>query len=657
MLTIDILDDLRQRIQAGYPLLLLQTFEEQRWEDELAELATEIEFGLVTWTATAGPRPPLSRDAAPDAVSFLRQLPDYPPQHLFLLKDFHAVWQQPHVVRQLRDLLPVLQDRQQCVLVLSPLDECPTELQKDVTILELPIPGADELRGVLHDLLQQPGHKISLQLDDRQQERLIKAVLGLTLAEARRALARSLQGRDQFTDEIYVQLVAEKRRMVSGSDLLEFFDLDEGLDQIGGLEGLKLWIAQRAEAFSVDARERGITNPKGVLLAGVQGCGKSLSAKAIARTLGFPLVRMELGALLEGTRGSSEQNLRNVLRLMETIAPSVLWLEEIDKAFAGFDDDAGQDATVSRLLGRFLTWLQEHTAPVFVVATANNVSRLPPELLRRGRFDELFFVDLPNYHERLQIFSIHLQQRGWLPEKFDLGELTELTEGYSGAEIEQIVNSAIIESYGSGRVLSQADLLESRERTVPLSITMEDEIFALREWARTRCRPATPDVRVLQVLEEEERRGQVRELAPPPRPKWIELAEHGQLGIALVEYVRLLDTVPWHRLMQDFSAFMETEGEFGVVLRGAPKVVLWTRLSRDLCDLLSDFIAGKRVYLHPCSAEVYGNQPHPSLPALTALDGELPEQPSWCPTVIRLVPAPGTSSRLARVARIRLTRR
>ena len=446
--------------------------------------------------------------------------------------------------------------------------------------------------------------------------------------------------------------------MVQGAQLLEFFDLDEGIDDVGGLEGLKEWITQRSEAFSVDARARGIGNPKGVLLVGVQGCGKSLSAKAIARLLGFPLVRLDLSTLLEATRGSSEQNLRDVLRVMETIAPSVLWMEEIDKAFAGFDEEAASDATLSRILGRFLTWLQEHEEPVFVVATANNVSRLPPELLRRGRFDELFFVDLPNYSERQAILEIHLRRRGWKPEKFDIDELAEQTEGFSGAEIETVVNSAVIESYSQGRLLAQKDLLDARDVTVPLSVTMEDQIFHLREWARARCRPATPDSRLRQVMDEESRRGEtaVADGADAvPTHKWAELAEHGQIDAALIELVRLHDALPFHRLEQELADYMQTSGEYGLSLKSDPKIVLWTRISRELADLLTRFIEGKRLYLHPANAETYSKGRTLTLPALSEVPEAKMDKPAWLPTTLRLIPS-GQGARLSRIARIRMGR-
>jgi ATP-dependent 26S proteasome regulatory subunit len=659
MTTSETLDDLRSRILSHYTLLVLRTFEEERWESELAELALELERGLVVWSVTSGPQPSLrsNGNGRLDPLAFLEQIAEYPPEHLFLLKDLHPYLKDPAVVRKLRDMVPLLREQQKTLLLMGPVDDVPLELVKDVSILELPLPGIEEMRAELGQVLA--GHDAFEPLvpDARQEEHLLNAVLGLTAAEARKAFARALQGREEVNDEVYAALVAEKRQMVQGSDLLEFFDLDESIDDIGGLEGLKEWIAQRAEAFSVEARERGISNPKGVLLVGVQGCGKSLSAKAIARLLGFPLVRMDMSNLLEQTRGSSEQNLREVLRLMETIAPSVLWLEEIDKAFAGFDTEAAGDATMSRIVGRFLTWLQEHQEPVFVVATANNVAHLPPELLRRGRFDELFFVDLPNFYERKQIFDIHLKRRGWKPDKFDIEELSTKTEGYSGAEIEQIVNSAIIESYSRQRMLTQQDLLEMKDLTVPLSVTMEDKIFDLREWARTRCRPATPDSRVIQVMEEEERRGEANVADGAgviPAHRWKELAEHGQIEAALIEYVRYRESAPLNRLEADFSAFLETTGEFGLVLRSDPKVVLWTRISRELADLVAKFVEGKRLYLHPVGVEAYGDGRKLALPVAAALTEEKLAKPAWLPMALRLVPPAEGSARFSRVARIRM---
>jgi hypothetical protein len=397
-----------------------------------------------------------------------------------------------------------------------------------------------------------------------------------------------------------------------------------------------------------------MTTPRGVLLAGVQGCGKSLSARVIARILGFPLVRMDIGRLLESTRGGSEQNLREVLQLMETISPAVLWLEELDKAFAGFDDEASNDATMSRLVGRFLTWMQEHQAPVFVVATANNVAKLPPEMLRRGRFDELFFVDLPNYHERQEIYRIHLSKRGWNPEKFDLDALAELSDGFSGAEIEEVVNSAIIESFADDRMPTQADLLAARERTVPLSVTMEDEIFALREWARSRCRAATPDFRVMQVMEDEERKGELVEYHQKKQPRWMQLAEHGQFGAAILDFIDVTDNVTWPQLIQQFEPYFPTRGDYGLVFRSDTKIVVCVRISLQFAELLGDFIDGRRLFLHPVTPQSLPAHERPQLPAITELPSQKVDRAVWLPTTLRLIPPPQGSGRFARVIRIRM---
>lgn len=659
MTTVATLDELRTRILAGETLLFLETFEEQRWENELAELAAEIERGLVVWSITAGPLPPpAAQETAAGPLEFLDRIAEYPAAHLFLLKDFHPFFDDPRVVRKVRDLLGALAASRKSLLFLGPVATVPFELKKDATLIELPLPGVDELRAELQAVLQTLTPPLST-LNAIQEDRLVRAVLGLTLNEARRAFARALQGREGIDDDVYAQLVAEKRHMVEGSDLLEFFDLDDSVDDIGGLDGLKDWIAQRIEAFSAEAGERGITAPKGMLLLGVQGCGKSLTARATARLLGFPLVRMEIANLLASDRGRSEQNLRDVLRVVETIAPAVLWLEEIDKAFAGFDVAKASDPTMSRLVGRFLTWLQEHEEPVFVVATANNVSHLPPEFLRRGRFDEIFFVDLPNYHEREHILEIHLRKRGWKTDKFNLSALATDTEGYSGAELEQLVNSAIIESHAEGRVVTQKDLDRERELLVPLSVTMEDEIFALREWARTRCRPATPEYRVMDVMDAEVRRGEHLVDDGPDghaESKWRELAEHGQLRASVIELVRERDRITFDQLQTELTPYFETTGEFGLVLRSDHRILVWPRLSSDLVDLLSDLIASKRLYLNPAPLSAYADSVRPKLPPLEKLPRNKVITPAWLPLHLRLIPPPEGSRRFNRVSRVRMGR-
>lgn len=658
------LDQLRLRILSRYPLLFLKTWEEERWESALAELALEMERGLVVWSATRGPLPAIGEPPAgrPDPLAFLDQVEGYPRDHLFLLKDFHPYLSDAGIVRRLRDLAHGLAEQNKTLLLLGPVAQVPVELAKEAFEVDLPLPDLEDLRDEWQTALvhRNANGSSPLEAGDDDEERMLKAVLGLSAREARQALQLALQGRDRVDDDVLKTLVAEKRHLVQGSDLLEFHDLDEGVRDVGGLEVLKEWLTQRAEAFTERAREQGIPLPKGVLLLGIQGCGKSLTARAAARLLGFPLVRLDVANLLSADRGTSERNLRDVLKLMEAIAPAVLWLDEIEKGFAGVgtDADAAQDVVMTRLVGSFLTWMESRKAPVFVVATANSVAHLPPEMLRRGRFDELFFVDLPNYHERKEVLGIHLAKRGWKPEMYDLPALANKTEGYSGAELEQIVIAAMIDAYGEGRVLSQEDLEKSRDQTVPLSITMEEKVFELREWAASRCRRATSDSRVTQMLEDEQRHAKLHpaDEAEESRERWLVLAEHGQLKAALVEYLRRHGSATFPNLQASLQEVMETIGDVGLALRADTNAVLWSGLSRELADLLADLIGSRRVYLNQCAAEAYKSSGKlPPLPEIIKLptDARLPK-PGWLPMLLSLVPPPGGSGRFGRVARIKL---
>jgi SpoVK/Ycf46/Vps4 family AAA+-type ATPase len=660
------LDQIRSRIVSRYTLLFLKTWEEERWETALSEVALDIERGLVVWTVTDGAQPPSNPDAAmsTDPHAFLDEIEAYPPEHLFLIKDFHPYLQDPRVVRKLRDLTTRLGAQQKTLLFMGPIVEIPIDLQKEAFSFDLPLPGIEEVRNELADVIDQlesSGEKVP-ELTPEFEEKLLKAVLGLTAREARKALLLSISGREQLDDEVFKTLVAEKRHLVQGSDLLEFYDLDEGVKDVGGLEVLKDWLLQRSEAFTERAREQGIPMPKGVLLLGVQGCGKSLTARATARLLSFPLVRLDVANLLSGDRGSSERNLRDVLRLMETIAPAVLWLDEIEKGFAGGGEGAsgkgeGQDTVMTRLVGGFLTWMEARKAPVFVVATANSIAGLPPEMLRRGRFDELFFVDLPNYHERINILGIHLGKRGWKPDKYDLATIANKSEGYSGAELEQIVSAAMIDAYGQGRVLAQDDLERARDQLVPLSITMEEKVFQLREWANTRCRRATSDSRVTKMIEEEQREASFLEEEEPTKEQWMELAEHGQLNAAVIEYLRRCEEAPFPTLQEDFSPFLETSGEQGLALRADPNVVLWSGMSQPLAELLSSLISQRRIYIHQTPAETYkALGKGVKLPLLEKLDEQKQPRPVWMPAAFKLLPPDGGSGRFARVARIKLSR-
>ncbi len=676
MTTAETLELIRVRIQSHFPVMFLTTWEEDRWEAELASLALSLDRGLVVWTATDGPSP------APEGGSVKNQSPfeflslirDYPHEHVFLLKDFHPFLSDPLIVRKLRDLVPTLAEQNKTLLFMGPETHVPVELRRDSVSVELPLPAIEDLRHELQELLIQRQHRgeLPLKLTKTQQERLLKTVLGLTARQARQSLTRALTGRTTIDDEVYAMLVAEKKHMVQGSEMLEFQELQEGVSEIGGLDALKDWMAKRALAFGDDAQRKGIPTPKGVLLLGVQGCGKSLTARAVARLLCFPLVRLDVATLLSSDRGQSEKNLRDVLNLMEMIAPAVLWLDEVEKGFAGVDDEGGGgDSTMIRLMGRFLTWMQEKPAPVFVVATANSVTGLPPEMLRRGRFDELFFVDLPNYHERKSIVEIHLRKRKFDPSQFEINQLSERTEGYSGAEIEQVVLTAMVESFHRNQPLSQKDLEDAIDETVPLSVTMEEKIFALREWARTRCRPATPDSRVLQMLEAEQREKEQsvghslqfldeEDLAQSENddnvPSWRDSARDGDLQTAIFEYVSELGSVTFRKLQSDFADISDTSGEFGVALRHDPHIVLWLGLSSDASSAISRLITDHKIFAVPIEPTTTENTPLSRIPRLPGLPDSRVSKPCWFSVELTTRVPKDLDDRLTRVARMRLNR-
>ncbi len=679
MTTSDTLAQLRSRILSQFSMMFLSTWEEERWEAELAALATEMDRGLVTWTVTRGAQPPLSGNASAmiDAAEFLRHVPDFPGDQLFLLKDFHPHLADPHIVRQLRDLVPVLIEQNKTLLFMGPETAIPVELLKDALKFDLPLPGLDELHTELKGVLaSNNAHRPApLVVSPEQEERLVRTMLGLTAAQARKSFQRAFLGRSEIDEEIYSQLIGEKKVMVQGSEMLEFQELTEGVKDIGGLDGLKDWVAKRSLAFSETARKKGIPAPKGVLLLGVQGCGKSLTSRAIAKLLAFPLVRLDVATLLSGDKGQSEKNMRDVLALMEMIAPAVLWLDEIEKGFAGANGEAGSDSTMIRIMGRFLTWMQENPAPVFVVATANSVTGLPPEMLRRGRFDELFFVDLPNYHERKQILEIHLRKRAFDPTSFDIAKLAERSEGYSGAELEQVVLAAMVETYGSADGITQAALEKAREETVPLSVTMEEKIFQLREWAKGRCRPATPDSRVLQMLEAEQRQkaeaaGDERGLEDKPfafdptelEPEetdeaWRTPAQNDDLPAALLEYVRTHDGVTIPQLQSVFAEFVATTGEQGLSLRSDPNLILWLGLSAEFAGELSKLISNKRLFLRVTDTSAFGDsEAEIKLPKMTALPDNKVSKPAWLPTCLTDLAPDEPDSRLERVARMMLAK-
>lgn len=376
----------------------------------------------------------------------------------------------------------------------------PNDLQKDVSIVDFELPSFEEIKSVLEEMIsanRQSG-RIAIELKGNDSERLAKAALGLTLQEAENAFARAMveDGRLDISDvEVILE---EKQQIIKKTEILEFIKSDFNMDDVGGLENLKRWLMRRNKSWLDSAQRYCIPAPKGVLITGVPGCGKSLIVKAISAMWQLPLLRLDIGKIFSGVVGSSEENMRQAIKTAEAIAPSILWIDEIEKGFSSIGS-SGDSGTSTRVFGTFLTWMQEKTKPVFVAATANNIQGLPPELLRKGRFDEIFFVDLPTRRERLDVFRVHLEKR--LKDPVVAGNLTitdpildklaELTEGFVGAEIEQAVISALFEAFSEDRSLQLDDFEKAIRNTVPLSITQAEQILAIREWANVRAVAAT----------------------------------------------------------------------------------------------------------------------------------------------------------------------
>jgi ATP-dependent 26S proteasome regulatory subunit len=487
-------------VRARYPLVYLVTSEEQRLEALLAGLAERHGKQLLGWTVTRGFRRLAGGRGVPvpegvrDPVEALQAVEKLSEPALVVLKDFHPFLQDPTVVRAARDLAHALKSTYTTVLLVSPSLTIPPELEKEISVLDVPLPGYRDLLELLKEIVTvvRRNDRAQVQLTRDDADQLIKAAQGLTLSEAENAFAKAI-AQDGRLWKADIQLVLEeKRQVIRKSGLLEYYATDESLQTVGGLDLLKGWLQRRGSAFSEAARQFGLPEPKGLLLLGVQGCGKSLTSKAIAATWRLPLLRLDMGRIFSGLVGSSEENLRRAIRVAESVAPVVLWLDEIEKGLSGVASSGFSDGGVTaRVFGALLTWLQEKTAPVFVVATANRIEQLPPELLRKGRFDEIFFIDLPAFAERREILRIHVERRRRDPGRYDLDALARAAAGHSGAELEQAVITALHEAFAEGGELEQRHLALAVSETMPLSVTMREEIARLRDWASTRTRPAS----------------------------------------------------------------------------------------------------------------------------------------------------------------------
>jgi AAA+ superfamily predicted ATPase len=469
-------------LRARFTLIVLVTLEEERALQTVKAVCEKARRRCLTWDVAEGFQVLSgggSAPVAPDPKTALEQIDQAEDNITFVLKDFHEVWANPQIKRKLRSVAQRLKFTKKSIVVTTPFSKFPEELKDEAVIVEFPSPDTAELTLVLNQLTQTPGVKVNL--TRLGQEKLVQAALGLTTAQAQRVFAKAIV-RDGVLDDRDIDLVTEeKKQIIRESEALEFYAAIEIPDDVGGLDVLKEWLRLRERAFTQEARDYGLPAPKGVALIGIPGTGKSLTAKMIGGLWRLPLLRLDIGSLFGSLVGESEERVRRALQLAETVAPCVVWIDEMEKGLAHGGLDSG---TSSRVFGTILTWMQEKTVPCFVVATANDITSLPPELLRKGRFDEIFFLDLPTLEERQQILAVHLRKRGRLPQDFDLAQLADEAEGYVGAEIEQAIIDAMYVGFNAGREFTTKDILAALQRQVPLSVSQREVIGGLRNWLR-----------------------------------------------------------------------------------------------------------------------------------------------------------------------------
>ncbi len=503
-------------LKARFPCLFIPSWEEDRLLTIITDTARNASLiktkrNVFTWKITTG-LANIEQDTIKtisgtnDPLKALEFIEKYKEPAIFLMFDLHSYFgsgsSSPNfqVIRKIRDVSSVLKrsPNPKNIIFVSPSLDIPLDLQKDISIVEFDLPSFEELIKLLEDMIavNKESGRINIDLNEEEKERISKAAVGLTIQEAENAFARAMVEEGNFDINKLDLILEEKSQIIKKTEILEVIQSDLDMKDVGGLGNIKNWLEKRNKSWMDSAKLYGISSPNGLLITGVPGCGKSLIVKAISSIWQLPLLRLDIGKVFSGIVGSSEENMRKALKIAEATSPSILWIDEIEK---GFNDSDGDSGTSSRVFGTFLTWMQEKTKPVFVAATANNIGSLPPEFLRKGRFDEIFFVDIPTHRERVDIFRIHLQKRLLNPEVIGefkitediLRELSDMTEGYVGAEIEQVVISALFEAFSESRSIKFDDLEKAIKGTVPLSVTQAEQIRFLRDWANLRAVAAT----------------------------------------------------------------------------------------------------------------------------------------------------------------------
>jgi SpoVK/Ycf46/Vps4 family AAA+-type ATPase len=485
--------DLAVLFRSRHPLVVCETVEETRFEGLVRGVAAELGLPVATWSAASGLTPSHPGDApkTADLAFALKVIRSSKGDGVWLLKDPQAHLENAAALRALRETAQEFAGSAQTIVLVGPLLPRKPELEDLEVRFEFALPDREELKDLVSQVGRRPardGPPMRVALSPAEVEALVSDLEGLTMFEAERSLARALVEDGKLDREDLPRIRRTKETLIGGGGLVEVVAAPEGFERVGGLTRFKKWVETRRTGFL--ASDGGLDPPRGLLLLGVQGCGKSLAAKAVATCWDVPLFSLEAGRLLAPYVGESERNLREALKRVERMAPCVLWIDEIEKAFVSARSAESDGGVSQRLLGSLLTWMQEHHRRVFLVATCNSVEELPPELMRKGRVDEVFFIDLPQPEARAEIFRLHLVRRGEDPKRFDLSKLSESSEGFSGAEIEQVIVSALYEARSAGLSLDDAGLFVALRSTRPLSVLRAEEVASLRTWATGRCVPA-----------------------------------------------------------------------------------------------------------------------------------------------------------------------
>lgn len=485
--------DLRSLIRSFHSLIAVETVEEDRVRAIVAEVATELQQPLFEWSVTSGFKRGfgLAIGHTHDPLDMLKHMAELRGDAIYLLKDIAPHLPKPEVARLLRELVQKMAHTSSAIVLTGDPIELPRDIDALAVRFDLELPDEVERRGTVRSVVDAMKARQPVLVDLQREDvhRLVQALAGLTLNQTRRVIAQAILADGRLSKDDIDRVIRWKGEIIERGGVLEFYPAEDHHYELGGFARLKQWLEHARIGFTAEAKAVNLHPPKGVLFVGVQGCGKSLAAKFIAHQWHMPLLKLDAGRLYEKYVGESEKNFRRATAIAEAMAPVVLWIDEIEKAFASGTSSDADGGLSQRLFASFLTWLQEKAEGVFVVGAANDLTRMPPELLRKGRFDEIFFVDLPSREERANIAAIHLRMRKQDPVRFDLAAIADASEGFSGAEIEQAVIASLYRALHAKTVLTTDAVLDAIRATVPLSVSRREDVEKLRTFARGRFTP------------------------------------------------------------------------------------------------------------------------------------------------------------------------